>query len=100
MPVWYQHKLIIMELKQFCQSCSMPLDRPEMAGTEKDGSKSSEYCVYCYRDGAFLNPGMNLDEMKKLVREQMELRKIDESVINMAIGSLPMLKRWRKPVTT
>lgn len=29
-----------MEHNKYCQSCSMPLDRPEMAGTEKDGSKA------------------------------------------------------------
>ena len=87
-----------MEHKQFCQSCSMPIDQPELAGTEKDGSKSSEYCVYCYQHGAFLNPAMTLDEMKKLVREQMEIRKMDVSLIDMAVHSLPMLKRWRRPV--
>jgi len=88
-----------MENKKFCQSCSMPIDQPILAGTEKDGTKSNEYCVYCYRDGAFLNPGMTLDEMKKLVREQMEIRKMDEFIIHRAVSSLPMLKRWRKPVT-
>lgn len=88
-----------MENKHFCQSCSMPIDRPELAGTEKDGTKSIEYCVYCYKKGVFLNPGQTLDEMKKLVRKQMETRKMDESIINKAVGSLPLLKRWRKPVS-
>jgi len=84
-----------MENKKFCQSCSMPLDKPELLGTDKDGSKSSEYCVYCYQNGAFVNPGMTLDEMKTLVKTQMEKLKIDGSIINMAVSSLPNLKRWR-----
>jgi radical SAM superfamily enzyme len=84
-----------MENKQFCQSCSMPLDQPELIGTEKDGSKSKEYCIYCYQNGAFLNPGMTLNEMKKLVKEQMEKRKMDAGIINRAVNSLPGLKRWR-----
>ncbi len=88
-----------MENKNLCQSCSMPLDKPEMMGTEKDGSKSNEYCVYCYQNGAFINPDMTLEEMKILVKEQMEKRKINTNLINMAVSSLPNLKRWRKPVT-
>ena len=28
---------------------------------------SQEYCSYCYVDGAFVNPGMTLEEMKILV---------------------------------
>ena len=83
-----------MENKNFCQSCSMPLDSPELLGTEKDGSKSQEYCKYCYQKGAFINPGMTLDEMRVLVKSQMEKMKIDTSIINMAVTSLPKLKRW------
>lgn len=81
-----------MENKTFCQSCSMPLDKPELLGTEKDGSKSHEYCTYCYQNGAFINPNMTLPEMKTLVKEQM---KIDTGIIDMSVNSLPNLKRWR-----
>ena len=28
----------------FCQSCAMPLQRPEDLGTNADGSRSEEYC--------------------------------------------------------
>jgi len=73
----------------------MPLDNPELMGTGKDGSKNHEYCVYCYKDSAFTNPDMSLDEMKTLVKEQMEKRQIDSSIINMAISGLQHLKRWR-----
>jgi len=83
-----------MESKNFCQSCSMPLDKPEMLGTEKDGSPSHEYCTYCYQKGAFINPDMTLAEMKVLVKEQMEKMKIDNNIISMATNSLPYLKRW------
>lgn len=72
----------------------MPIDKPEFQGTEKDGSKSKEYCVYCYRDGAFINPKMTLAEMKELVKREMEKRRIEQPLINMAVNSLPYLKRW------
>jgi len=85
-----------MENNNFCQSCSMPLDKPALIGTEKDGSKSKEYCSYCYQNGAFINPNMTLGEMKTLVKTQMEKMKIDSGAINTAVSMLPNLKRWKK----
>lgn len=33
----------------------MPLgETGEFYGTEKDGSKNTDYCIYCYKDGDFL----------------------------------------------
>ena len=84
-----------MDNKMFCQSCSMPIDDPAMRGTEKDGSKSTEYCSYCYQNGVFINPNITLEEMKTIVKTQMEKRKIDTGIIDMALRSLPLLKRWR-----
>ena len=84
-----------MEIKKICQSCSMPLDQPDLTGTERDGSKSKEYCTYCYQNGAYRNPNMTLDEMKSLVKVQMEKRKMDAGIIDRAVNSLPGLKRWR-----
>lgn len=89
-----------MKYKNICESCSMPLNKPEMMGTEKDGSTSREYCTYCYQKGAFVNPNMTLDEMKTVVKEQMEKRKIDSSIITMAVNSLPNLKRWRNQMVS
>ena len=89
-----------MENKNFCQSCSMPLDNPELLGIEKDGSESHEYCKYCYQNGAFVNPDMSLKEMTTLVIGQMEKRNIDPKIIDMAVSSLPSLKRWRTKMAT
>ena len=85
-----------MNTSAFCQSCSMPLSNPELLGTEKDGSKSHEYCIYCYQNGAFINPATTLAEMKVIVQEQMEKRKIASGIIKDAINMLPGLKRWQK----
>lgn len=73
----------------------MPIDNPALRGTEKGGSRSGEYCLYCYRDGAFVSPDITLEEMKLRVREEMGKRKIDESVIVRAVEILPHLKRWK-----
>ena len=54
-----------MENVKFCQSCGMPLDKEEVKGTQKNGLKSDEYCKYCYGNGVFKHPKMNLEGMKK-----------------------------------
>ena len=31
----------------------MPMDKPSLFGTNKDGQPNEEYCCYCFKDGAF-----------------------------------------------
>ena len=38
-----------MEDKKFCQSCGMPMEKPEDFGTSNDGGRNEEYCCYCYK---------------------------------------------------
>ena len=33
--------------QKFCQSCGMPLTE-DVLGTNADGSKNEDYCMYCY----------------------------------------------------
>ncbi|QSF98972.1 transcriptional regulator [Bacillus paralicheniformis] len=45
-----------------CQSCGMPMTS-ELFGTEKDGGKNRDYCMYCYENGAYTHPDATLKEM-------------------------------------
>ncbi|PZX94681.1 hypothetical protein DOS84_03760 [Flavobacterium aquariorum] len=85
-----------MENKAICQSCGMPLDSDDVKGTEKDGQKSNEYCKYCYENGAFKHPKMNLEDMKSNVQNQMKKLEQHEYAIQKAINILPGLNRWKK----
>jgi len=85
--------------KHFCQSCSMPMDSPELFGTEKDGAKNSEYCKYCYANGGFTNPNLTLEEMIEHMKQRMEKDRLPEDVVEVAINRLPFLKRWRSNIT-
>lgn len=76
-----------MENVKFCQSCGMPLDKEEVKGTQKNGLKSDEYCKYCYGNGVFKHPKMNLEGMKKLEHHEYAIQK--------AITILPSLNRWK-----
>lgn len=84
-----------MDNVTFCQSCGMPLNKEEVKGTEKNGLITDEYCKYCYENGAFKNPDMNLEDMKKNVQNQMKKMQLHENVIQKAVNILPALKRWQ-----
>ncbi len=56
-----------MELKQqmgpFCQSCGMPLEKPDDFGTGSHGFRINDYCHYCFQGGAFTEPKITMKEM-------------------------------------
>jgi hypothetical protein len=39
------------------------MEKPEMFGTNTDGSMSEEYCTYCFQSGKFTEPGISMQEM-------------------------------------
>jgi predicted amidophosphoribosyltransferase len=84
-----------MEPKLLCQSCTMPIDNIADRGTEKNGSQSSEYCKYCYQNGAFTDKDMTLAKMKTIVSEQMEKMHLPKDVLQKSLAALPNLRRWR-----
>jgi hypothetical protein len=85
-----------MENIAICQSCGMPLESDEVKGFEKDGQKSNEYCKYCYGNGEFKDPKMNLEGMKSNVQNQMKKLEHQDYAIQKAINILPGLNRWKK----
>ena len=49
-------------MSHICQSCGMPMTDKSMFGTNGDGTKNSDYCIYCYKDGKFTQD-FTMDEM-------------------------------------
>ena len=87
--------------QKFCQSCGMPLTE-ELLGTKADGTKNEDYCIYCYKDGKFLQD-CTMDEMIEHcaqfvdeVNKQMPKAMTRDEYVQMMQGFFPMLKRWRK----
>ena len=84
--------------ERFCQSCGMPMgDTDELYGTEADGSKSTDYCSYCYADGAFTSE-CTMDEMIEgcihpMLESNPELK--EEDARSMMQQWFPVLKRWK-----
>ena len=86
---------------KFCQSCGMPLNA-ENLGTNADGSKNEDYCLYCYKDGKFTND-CTMEEMIEVcaqfvdeVNKNMPKPMTKEEYKDMMWQCFPMLKRWKK----
>lgn len=58
-------------MERFCQSCAMPLAE-NIRGSESDGSKSEEYCKYCYENSEFRNKNITYEEMLKVGLEGID----------------------------
>ena len=83
---------------KFCQSCSMPMgEGDEMYGTNADGSKSQDYCSWCYENGQFKGD-MTMQEMIDFcvpgMVEHNEGMTADQAK-EMMQGFFPQLKRWK-----
>jgi len=42
--------------KPICQSCGMPMEKPEDFGTNAGGAPSEEFCSMCFQNGSFTEP--------------------------------------------
>ena len=82
------------ENMKFCQSCAMPMTEDDY-GSEKDGSKTDEYCKYCYQDGEFTSD-VTMEEMIDFcVPKTAEATGMsEEEARKMANEVFPQLKRW------
>jgi hypothetical protein len=74
----------------------MPLKAdPKGGGTNADGSRSVEYCSYCYGNGRFHDPDMSIDEMKALIVEKLVEKGYPRCIARLFNIGLDRLKRWR-----
>ncbi|MCL2588504.1 MAG: zinc ribbon domain-containing protein [Oscillospiraceae bacterium] len=82
---------------KFCQSDGAPMEHYEY-GTEADGSKSTDYCKFCYDNGAFTNPDCTLEEMIEKTAAAMvrDFGFSPEEAKKQCGAALPTLKRWAK----
>lgn len=84
--------------QRYCQSCGMPMGATdELYGTEQDGSKSADYCSYCYEGGKFTFDG-SMEEMINLcvapmVEENPDMTEAQARASMRAF--FPQLKRWQ-----
>lgn len=81
----------------FCQSCGMPMKRPEDFGTNDDGTKNDDYCNYCFQKGKFTDPGITLTQMiDKVFGMLVQMKIMPEALARETTKTfIPKLKRWQ-----
>ena len=79
----------------------MPLTQ-EILGTNADGSKNEDYCMYCYKDGKFTQD-CTMDEMIEFcaqfvdeVNKNMPKPMTRNEYKDMMRQFFPTLKRWKQ----
>jgi hypothetical protein len=84
-------------MNKFCQSCAMPMKKdPHNGGTNADGSKSTEYCSYCYKEGAFTSPEIDTaQKMQKFCIGKMKEMGMPGFVAWIFTRRIPRLQRWK-----
>ena len=80
--------------QEFCQSCGMPLTE-EVLGTNADGTKNEDYCMYCYK-GTMEEMIEHCAQFVNAVNEGLEKPITKEEYIGMMKTYFPQLKRWRQ----
>lgn len=83
-------------MQSYCQSCGMPLANEALVGTDKEGQKSQDYCMYCYELGEFKQPGLTVEEMVEICVPHLKEDGMAEEARQMLSSFLPGLKRWRR----
>lgn len=83
-------------MKNFCQSCGMPMKKdPDNGGSNADGSKSTEYCSYCYVNGSFTSPEIDTPEaMQRFCIAKLKEMGTPGFLAWFFTRSIPRLKRW------
>ena len=79
-----------------CQSCSMPIMKDEQIGTNKDGSKNNDYCIYCYENGEFKD-NISMEEYIEMnVAFASQAGMTEDEMREHCQNVFPTLKRWKK----
>ena len=92
-------------MSRICQSCGMPINDEVLYGTNIDGTTNSDYCIYCYKDGKFLQDftmaemiehcAQFIDDVNKNLAKPIT----KEEYIGQMKMYFPNLKRWHNGLT-
>ena len=80
----------------YCQSCAMPLEQ-EKYGSLADGSKTTEYCYYCFVSGSFTTEQTLEEAIEGNIPFWIEECNNDENEARKRIREVFLtLNRWKK----
>lgn len=86
--------------QRFCQSCGMPLNDGYF-GTNADGNSNEDYCIYCYKNGHFIQ-NFTMTQMIEFCLQfldqwntQAGLNLTSIQAKEQMLKYFPHLKRWK-----
>ncbi len=82
----------------FCQSCGMPLEKPDDFGTVANGLRINDYCYFCFENGAFTEPSIGMQGMIDKCVTIMARQGImpEGQARTLMTEVIPRLKRWQR----
>lgn len=84
---------------KYCQCCTYPLDNLDEFGTNEDGTWNDDYCIYCHKDGEWVDPHLTIQDVIKHTIPYMTAPTATEDEIHEVHKRLaewlPTLKRWK-----
>lgn len=80
---------------RICQSCGMPIIIDKQLGTNKDGSRNNDYCIYCYKDGEFIDKVSMEEYIKMCSQYGAQAGMTNEEMKKHCEKLFPTLKRWK-----
>lgn len=81
--------------KRICQSCGMPITSNEQLGTNKDGSRNEDYCIYCYKDGEFIDKVTMEEYIEMCSKFGSQAGMTNKEMKEYCKKLFPTLKRWK-----
>ncbi len=82
----------------FCQSCGMPIEKPDDFGTGAGGFRINDYCHYCFQNGEFTEPNISMqamiDKCVGIIAQQGIMPEAQATALMAEV--IPKLKRWQK----
>jgi len=77
-----------------CQSCGKNFN--SIIKYSKDGdAKNYHFCDSCYKDGSFIEPDLNLVELKTRVTSELSKLNLSPRKIKSVISKIEKLERWK-----
>ena len=81
---------------KICQSCGMPMNDESVYGTNRDGTKDPDYCIYCYKDGEFLQKVTMEEYIEMMIPFSAQANMTPDEMRHHCETIFPTLKRWKK----
>jgi hypothetical protein len=69
---------------------------PKGGGSNADGTKSTKYCSYCYRNGKFTDNFTTAREMQLFLRKKFKEQGFGPLRRWFYTSYIPKLERWKK----